>query len=276
VTVALLLVGAYRSLSSSPPAASARELVVAVIGLALVVGGSLALSAAHWGAAETWEFVAQQRQRPDLLVSGGSWLLHLPSTISLVLGLPLYVLANLWFFRRRAVLSSSGAVLFVLGVLSIIVATAITVPDPVTTTTAVFCDPRYLGHSVRELATFSLTYFPIPLAWWLFVSPDGNGSRWSPRLLTATAATAGLFTIALAYQVVVPLEHGVGELAQSPEFAHGGRLSIGYLLASHFFEHFLDTLFFALLCVILAATPSRRSGGAEDSDSLYLQNSRGE
>jgi hypothetical protein len=30
----------------------------------------LALSIGHWGAAETWEFVNQPRQRPDLLEPG--------------------------------------------------------------------------------------------------------------------------------------------------------------------------------------------------------------
>ena len=50
---------------------------------------------------------------------------------------------------------------------------------------------------------------------------------------------------------------GVGTLAQKPEFAKGGELSVIYLLASHFFEHFLDTIFFALFATFVFLGNSR-------------------
>jgi len=106
VTLALLMVGSYRGLTPSPPASSRREIVLAAAAMVLLLGGSLVLSLAHWGVTETWEFICQQRQRPDLLVPGGSWLLHLPSTISLCFGLPLFVLAVRWFYRRPTGLAS--------------------------------------------------------------------------------------------------------------------------------------------------------------------------
>ncbi len=53
------------------------------------------------------------------------------------------------------------------------------------------------------------------------------------------------------------LEHGVGDLTQRPDFARDGGLSVPYLLASHFFEHFLDSLFFAALCVLIGVGSTR-------------------
>ena len=46
------------------------------------------------------------------------------------------------------------------------------------------------------------------------------------------------------HQASVSLSHGVGNLAQERAFARGGPLGIPYLLASRYFEHFLDTIFF--------------------------------
>jgi hypothetical protein len=251
VTLALLMVGSYRGLTPSPPASSRREIALAAAAMVLLLGGSLVLSLAHWGVTETWEFICQQRQRPDLLVPGGSWLLHLPSTISLCFGLPLFVLAVRWFYRRPTGLASRGLPVFALGILSLVAITVVVVPQPIATSVEVLRDPRILGHAIRELATFPLTYFSLPLAWWLAREPEGAGFCWTRSLLTATVITGGVFAAILAYQIAIPLEHGIGHLTQHPEFAHDDGLSIPYLLASHYFEHFLDSLFFALLCVLL-------------------------
>ena len=64
----------------------------------------------------------------------------------------------------------------------------------------------------------------------------------------------------LVYAIVVPLGAGIDGLTQRPDFAHEGRLSIAYLLASHSFEHVLDTLFLALLSLLLMTAGQR--GGA--------------
>ena len=57
--------------------------------------------------------------------------------------------------------------------------------------------------------------------------------------------------IAVFYQTHLPLRAGIGNLAQKSSFAVEGRLGVPYLLASHYFEHFLDTIYFTLLCLIL-------------------------
>jgi len=124
-------------------------------------------------------------------------------------------------------------------------------------TAFVWSDPRYLAHSVRELLTFPLTYYPIPLYFFLNVEEKkGDVSRklYGPLVLLAVVFI-GLFF----YQAYVPLIQGIGELAQKPAFAKGGELSIFYLLLSHYFEHFLDTIFFTLLCLILFRSSPRCS-----------------
>jgi hypothetical protein len=123
----------------------------------------------------------------------------------------------------------------------------------------VWSDPRYLAHSVRELATFPLTYYPIPLAvllWRERPLAEHPVSRRLPEAVIATAAV--VFVVGFLVQVRVSLANHVGSLAQRPAFARGGELSIPYLLASHYFEHVLDSIFFALLTLLLVAWASRR------------------
>jgi hypothetical protein len=76
-------------------------------------------------------------------------------------------------------------------------------------------------------------------------------------------ALAVLFAVAFAYQVVVSLGHDIGALAQQPSFAEGGRLGVPYLLASHFFEHVLDSLFFTLVTLLLVWGCRSVPSGAE-------------
>lgn len=255
VTLALLMAGSYRSFAFPPVGAIPRDRARTAGVLVVFLAASFVLSIFHWGGAETWEFVTQQRQRPDLVVPGGSWLLHLPSTLALIFGLPLTVVAARWFFDRPTDVGTDGAIVFGLGVVSIIGITCVVVPQPWTTVTTILGDPRYLGHGVRELATFPLTYFPLPLAWWFTAENAAPGFRWNRALVMTVLPIALTFTGIMGYEVIVPLNHGIGDLAQQPAFAHDGGLSIPYLLASHFFEHFLDTIFFALMCLLLM--PSR-------------------
>lgn len=259
-TIALLMVGSYLALSPSPRRPTSAELRRASLAMLVFLAGCLALSAAHWGWTETWEFITQQRQRPDLLVPGGSWLLHFPSTLALILGVPLFVLAVRWFFDRPTRIGDSGTLAFLLGGVSILAITLLVVPDPFTTTGEVLRDPRYLGHSVRELATFPLIYFPLPLAWWLSREAGTGGFHWNRSLVVLTIAASLVVITVLAYQVIVTLNHGLVDLVQHPEFAGEKGLPIPYLLASHYFEHLLDTVFFALLCVLLMIPGGRRNG----------------
>lgn len=117
----------------------------------------------------------------------------------------------------------------------------------------IWLSPRYLAHSVRELATFPLTYFPIPLYFILAekykASHTVRHPKRSPVLLLIILAA--VFFAGITYQAVVPLNAGISGLAQKPAFAKEGMLGIPYLLSAHYFEHFLDTVFFSLLVLIL-------------------------
>ena len=55
---------------------------------------------------------------------------------------------------------------------------------------------------------------------------------------------------------------GIGELAQKPPFARTGALGVPYLLASHNFEHVLDTIYFTLVTLLLWSIAPRRRDAA--------------
>ena len=63
--------------------------------------------------------------------------------------------------------------------------------------------------------------------------------------------------IGVVYQISASLMAGIGDIAQKPSFAHGGKLTIPYLLASHYFEHVLDSIFFTLLTLFLVYSAPR-------------------
>jgi len=121
-----------------------------------------------------------------------------------------------------------------------------------------WADPRYLAHSVRELLTFPLTYFPVVLYFLYRDRREPTGGKADAKLKVVIACLALVFLGGLLYQSIVPLSAGIGELAQKPGFAEGGRLSIAYLLASHYFEHVLDSVYFTLLCLLLHGWATRK------------------
>ncbi len=207
----------------------------------------------QFGKEETLAYLFLNRQSVTRAEPGGSYLLHLPSTLSLVVLIPLFIALIAYIFRRQVAWQATH-------LKSIAITTVITVAFALlitlNSTTLILhslIDPRYLAHSVRELATFPLTFFPIPLALWLASqSPAKRSLSLTPRrpLLILTALALPLLLI----QIWVPLSIGISDLAQKPSFSEGP-LSISYLLASHYFEHVLDSIFFIFLC--LAIIPLR-------------------
>ena len=118
-------------------------------------------------------------------------------------------------------------------------------PDLKTTVQFITNDPRYLAHSAREIATFTLTYFPPVLAFIFWHKKEESTQVSTSAKLTIACLSLITFCM-LAWQTYLPLYVGVGKLAQQPDFAQGSPLPIPYLLASHYFEHFLDSIFFFL------------------------------
>jgi hypothetical protein len=164
--------------------------------------------------------------------------------------LPVFVAAAAKIYGRPVRMQRAGLPFIGLAALLTAVVTIFRCSDVVESIRNVWTEPRYLAHSVRELATYPLTFFPLPL---YFVFRGRNSEaigekRWTWGVL------AGLSVLTLAgigWQVGVSLAAGIDGLAQHPAFAVGGRLTIPYLLAAHYFEHVLDTIFFTLLCLWL-------------------------
>jgi hypothetical protein len=252
LTVVLLAAGSWRSMS--PPSLSPvrRGRALAVAGLGLLVSGSLALAIGHFGLDDTLAFILQRRQRPDDIVAGGSWNLHLPSTLLQFALIPVAVFLARLAFARPVVWSRRGLVLLAGAAAVAVGMTCLVNRDPVAAVAGVWRDPRYLAHSVRELVTFPLTYYPLALA--VLLSGEAPLRRERPAVSAPNlliGALAALFAAGFLFQVTVSLGHDIGALAQQPSFAEGGRLAIPYLLASHFFEHFLDSVFFTLVTLLL-------------------------
>ena len=268
LTVGLLAAGSWRSMSPPSPPPLDRGRLLAAAGLGLLLAGSLALAVFHFGLDDTLAFILQRRQRPGDVVAGGSWNLHLPSTLLQFALIPVAVFVARSAFARPVVWSRRGLALMAVAAAVVVGMTWLVNRDPLTAVALLWRDPRYLAHSVRELVTFPLTYYPLALAVLLAGEPRGRSTR---RAASAAdlliAALAALFAVGFIAQVVVSLGHDIGELAQQPAFAPGGRLGIPYLLASHFFEHVLDSVFFTLVTLLLVrgcrSGPSGAEAGAE-------------
>jgi hypothetical protein len=256
LTVALLMAGSWLAMTpEGSPGMSCGQTAVAGVLLAVVLGVSAVISVAHFGAEDTFSFILQRKQQPDLYVEGGSWNLHLPSTMLQFLLVPVAVWMARLLFDRPVEWSRRGIPWLAAAAIVAVAITWWANVSPLAAVDGVWRDPRYLAHAVRELATFPLTYYPLPLAVLLGLEGPVRRAEPSPtgRLDKTMTAAGGLFLVGFVYQVMVSLINDVGSLAQKPEFAEGGELSIAYLLASHYFEHFLDTLFFVLLTIILVA-----------------------
>lgn len=257
--IALLFAGAGLALVRLPKRLepSPRTLLT---GLALLLIFSTIVAVVVFGWQDALAYITQNKQGTAIYAKGGSWNLHLPSTVVLFVLIPPYIFVVARIFRmplgsvRRgalyfvaaAALSALFALLFNRGSLSAI-ATA-------------FTDPRYLAHSIRELATFTLTFFPLPL--YLLtrsLSREGDLSAGVARRMPVWIVV--LFAIATAvvvYQCWVALTAGIGHLAQKPAFAKSGTLCVPYLLASHYFEHVLDSIYFTLLTLLFWSVAARR------------------
>jgi len=156
-------------------------------------------------------------------------------------------------FGRTISMSRGGMPLIAAGLLLAAAMTRAAGGSALLTIARVWGDPRYLAHSVRELATFPVTIFPPAMFLLLRSEPEpADAPKIDPRTWRWLAAGSAVFGVLLAYQVMVPLNAGLGGLSQKPAFAHGGHLSVAYLLSFHYFEHFIDIFFFAGLALFLA------------------------
>jgi len=220
--------------------------------LIFLLAGSFMLSIKHFGSEYTYSYILQSRQSVSRYEPGGAWNLHLPSTVLLFFFIPVYIYCLKIFFGKSIGKSSHGNIYIILSILFFLFMTVL-VNHNLKTPFLIWENPRYLGHSVRELATFPVTYFPIVLFFFLKKEPSSEAvsplqKKRQQRLIPGLFC---IFLLGLGYQVIVSLSAGIGTLAQKPSFARDGNLGILYLLSSHFFEHVLDMIYFILLCLLL-------------------------
>jgi hypothetical protein len=260
--LAFVFIGAYHCLSGAKLIGRVTDRVDGLsVALLFFVALSLFLSLVAFGTEDTLDSIAQRKQGVGMFAEGGYWNLHLPSTLLLLPFIPLYIGVAKRAFKKTVVPNTAGLGLIAMGFVFILLVTYLVNANMASALRVAWTDPRYLAHSVRELATFPLTYFPIPLYFLLTRerNPPGHGIGRGNLDSVVPTGLALIFLAGLAYQTLVSLAHGIGNLAQKPIFARDGTLSIPYLLASHYFEHFLDTIFFTLACLLLHEVVLRKN-----------------
>lgn len=248
----LYFIGVYLCMSEMGPVVqSNKKGFTLLIGLLLFLAASWWISLELFGVSDTYSYILQQKQSVVRMEEGGSWNLHLPSTMMQFLLIPIFIYAVKILFRSKVSWSKEGFIFIGMAGVLCLVMTWLVNDNFFLAVSYVWINPRYLAHSVRELATFPLIYYPIPF-YFLLKYSERSEKEWNMQKISKWMVVLGvIFIILFSYQAIIPLREGIGELAQKPSFAEEGELSIVYLLSSHYFEHFLDTVYFSLFCLTL-------------------------
>jgi len=221
---------------------SALILILLLFFLGMVVIHSVVV----FGKIDTLDYVLQKKQGYNIFGEGGSWKLHLVSTISLVFFIPVYVFFFLKILNLKILWNKQGFIFIGAGILLIPVFSYICEGNFLSDLKYVFTNNRYLAHSVRELVTFPVTYFPL----FFIIFYDFReinlklNFKADKSIQWFILFSLVIFIILFMYQTVLPLKEGISNLSQKPDFMKSYHLPLLYLITSHFFEHFLDTIFF--------------------------------
>lgn len=195
---------------------------LAVAGLVVLLLFTMVLAARQVGVQQAWADLLQYRDRDAHREWGAHWQMHFLSTVALV---ALLVLPG--------ILAGSGerelalTVVFLLVVLSAIFRTG----------RRALLETRWLLHGGREVLTFGvLLWLPLVALAAPRLSIDASSWRAAPVLLVPLAVGV----------------HYLRTLRRSSIVEHAGapHLPTSYLLANHFFEHFLDLVFIVLIVLV--------------------------
>jgi hypothetical protein len=266
--LALIFVGTYICFTDfAAEKYTKTRLPMLFVLLTILLFLSIVISFTVFGHEDTLAFVLQQKQNISVSVRGGPWNLHLPSTVVLFFLIPIYLYGIKMLLKKNIHGNTKGLLYITIGVLLFFFFTAFLNGNIVDVFLFTWMSPRYLAHSVRELLTFPITYFPLPVYFILRGTKDVGISE-KRSIKKWLRHGIGFFTaICLAgffYQSYVSLSEGISDLAQKPFFARNGKLGVLYLLASHFFEHFLDTIYFTLLCLLLYGIALQKQQGTRE------------
>jgi hypothetical protein len=261
VFFALLLAGggAYGCACSSLSAARRARRYGFVL-LSAAAAFLVAAFLASWqiaGRERTLDYLLQRIERDGVVSRGGNW--NQLQLSNLPIGLSILAVARI-LSPCRGVANRAAA-----GAIALAAALSATLTLWSWPGLEAFRNPRWLAHSLRELATYPLTGVPAAIAAIVLLESAFTGRsewkirlRWPPVVLLALAGAMTLLELAMLGDTD-PLA-----LAQRPRFAPEG-LSIAYLLASHVFEHVLDFVWLSILSAGLYALLRARRAPAADA-----------
>jgi len=217
-------------------------LSIALLFIVLVTWGSIS----RVGLAETVHYTIQKFERDNVSSWGGCWNQFVPSNIVIGLGsvaagklIGTAILMNGTALSQNQ--TSSAYKIIVVAILFFISLSII-----FKTGRRSFMEPRWLAHSIREIATYPLTTVPAGLGAILLVC---NVQNVKYGVFTVSLFPVVIFVIAVVFflvQLIILRKTDVKVLSQKPAFAPNG-LPVPYLLASHVFEHTTDIIFIAII-----------------------------
>jgi hypothetical protein len=222
------------------PQRARRIAVVLLIGAAVFFVAAFVASVHVAGWERTQDYLYQRIERDGVTSKGGNWNQLQLSNVPVALGILSVCVA---LITGRGPARRAG------GLLSISLAAASSAALTVWSWNGweAFLNPRWLAHSIREVATYPLTGVPLAMAGVVAIEYVVSGARrWTVRVGTPSAVLLGVALAMVSAQFILLEQTDVLAIAQQPSFAPQG-LSLGYLLASHVFEHFLDFAFLGIL-----------------------------
>jgi hypothetical protein len=224
-----------------PDPGRAQVLAVALLGggVSLVIIAFIAsLRTVGWQ--RTMDYALQRIERDGVLSRGGTWNQLQLSNIPIALGI--VALSSSTEMVLNPAREAPLSMLRYAGIGCLLVGLALNVAITVAGRCdfRTFLNPRWLAHSIREIATYPFTGVLLAFLCVVLVERALSG-------IDTVAIHVGLLpllviavSVAMAIgQLLLLRDAPVLEMAQRPAFAKHG-LSISYLMASHVFEHALD------------------------------------
>ncbi len=258
VTVFALCTAGGVAVTAQVPAhvdvAGARLAALLLLGAAtmLIVAAFIA-AVLTVGWQRTIDYTLQRIERDGVLSKGGNWNQLQLSNVPIAVGTIGAASTLRWLGAEVG--ASGDASLFGSGIACIAAGIALLVGLGVLCWCSweAFRNPRWLAHSMREVATFPLTGIPIALASIVLTVHALFGvGTWSVQPSWLALLLVGVAGGIVALEFAAVRDVDVLAIAQKPSFANEG-MSIPYLLAAHVFEHLLDFVLLALMAAGLYA-----------------------
>ena len=199
------------------------------------------------GEQRTLDYALQRIERDGIMSKGGNWNQLQLSNVPIALGAislsgTLIMFAGGGVARQNTSLKRAGKICIAVTALLMICLSAWVFPG-----WDGFLNPRWMAHSIRELATYPITGIPVALCSMLIAEWYISGlNTWIMKINLYSIILIVVGLVMVAGQLIWLANVDVLAIAQKPSFAPDG-LSLSYLLTAHVFEHFLDFVLIAPL-----------------------------